>query len=74
MLQTPVITGIAHDPTGFTLTFPTETGATYAVQYKYSLDDLTWQLLTNVTGTGLPASVADYPPTNAMKLYRVELR
>ena len=74
VLQPPVITGVALQSAGFTLTFPTETGPAYAVQYKYSLDDSAWQLLTNVAGTGLPLSITDYDLTNAMKLYRVEVR
>jgi endonuclease/exonuclease/phosphatase family metal-dependent hydrolase len=74
VLQPPVITTFGFDSAGFTLTFPTETGPGYRVEYKYSLDDPSWQVLTNVAGTGLPITITDYEPSLAMKLYRVEVR
>jgi hypothetical protein len=54
--------------------FPTELGPTYVVQYKYSLDDSSWLVLTNVPGTGAPITITDTDPINPAKFYRVQVQ
>jgi len=70
----PTITALSFDATGFSLSFPTEAGPNYAVEYSLNLDSPSWQVLTNVGGTGLPISIVDPGPTNAMKFYRVHVQ
>jgi hypothetical protein len=43
------------------LSFPTDTGSTYTVQYKTNLTDVSWQTLTSTNGTGATAVVTDTP-------------
>ena len=64
---------ISFDGTKFILMFPTAAGVGYALEYKYSLDDPSWQVLTNVSGTGSPFTITDYGPTNETKFYRVRV-
>jgi hypothetical protein len=74
LAASPAIASPSIDSAGFMLSFPTEAGPTYAVEYKFSFDDPSWQVLTNVSGTGLPVTINDDAPTNAMKLYRVRVQ
>ncbi len=59
--------------TGY-LTFPTEFGPVYALQYQNELNDPAWQEITRVNGTGSPATIADYSITNSTRFYRVQVR
>jgi endonuclease/exonuclease/phosphatase family metal-dependent hydrolase len=70
----PAIRLPSSDSANFTLSFPTEAGPTYTVEYKFSLDDTSWQVLTNVLGTGLPITITDNGLTNEMKFYRVRVQ
>ena len=70
----PIIGSPGLDSASFTLSFPTEAGPTYTVEYKFILDDTSWQVLTNVPGTGLPITITDNGPTNEMKFYRVRVQ
>jgi hypothetical protein len=70
----PTISSPSLDSANFTLSFPTEAGPTYAVEYKLSLDDEYWQVLTNVPGTGLPITITDNGLTNTMKFYRIRVQ
>jgi uncharacterized lipoprotein YddW (UPF0748 family) len=67
----PTITSPGFNGSAFTLTFSTEVGLPYRVEYKYSLDDSSWQLLTNLDGTGSPVTVTDPDPAPATKFYRI---
>jgi hypothetical protein len=58
----------------FMLTIPTEMGPTYVLEYKDSLEDTSWQVLTLITGTGLPVPLSDNGLTNAARFYRVQVR
>jgi endonuclease/exonuclease/phosphatase family metal-dependent hydrolase len=70
----PIIGSPGLDSANFTLSFPTEAGPTYTVEYKFSLDETSWQVLTNVPGTGLPITITDNGLTNEMKFYRVRVQ
>jgi hypothetical protein len=71
---TPTITVSALNPGTVDLLFDTETGPIYAVEYKESLDDLTWTELSATNGTGSPQIITDSGPTNAVRVYRLHLR
>ena len=58
----------------FSLSFPTEVGPAYRVEYKDSLEDPSWQLLTILSGTGSPLTITDNAPTNAARFYRIRLQ
>jgi len=70
----PTIAVVGFDAAGFTLSFPTEVGPSYTVESKHSLDDLSWEVLTNVVGTGLPITISDPEPTDGTKFYRIHLQ
>jgi hypothetical protein len=53
------------------LTFPTQAGVEYAIEYKDSLDDAEWKLLTLAVGTGSPMEIEDPAPAEPMRFYRV---
>jgi hypothetical protein len=57
-----------------TFSFPTELGPAYLVEFKYSLDDPLWQMLTNVPGTGAPVTITDNDPANPAKFYRIQVQ
>jgi hypothetical protein len=51
---------VAVNGADFAVSFSTENGATYAVQYRDSLTEGTWEILTNnVAGTGGVISILD---------------
>jgi hypothetical protein len=56
------------------LTIPTEIGPVYVVEYKTALDDLLWQQLTLLNGTGGTVPVTDNNPTNSARFYRIRMR
>ena len=64
--------GVASGACTFSL--PTELGPTYLVEYKYSLDDPSWLVLTNVPGTGAPVTITDNDPANPAKFYRIQVQ
>jgi hypothetical protein len=53
------------------LTFPTQSGITYVVEYKNELSAPLWQTFTSVIGTGETMSVADAAPLGGSRFYRV---
>jgi Immunoglobulin domain len=57
-----------------TFSLPTELGPAYLVEYKYSLDDPLWQMLTNVPGTGAPVTITDNDLANPAKFYRIQVQ
>ena len=58
---------------GLTVTWQSETGATYRVLAKSRLEDTAWTALSGtVTATGAMASWVDAAATNRTRFYRVE--
>jgi regulation of enolase protein 1 (concanavalin A-like superfamily) len=57
-----------------TFSFLTELGPTYLVEYNYSLDAPSWQVLTNVPGTGGPIMITDNDLASPVKFYRVQVQ
>jgi subtilisin-like proprotein convertase family protein len=56
----PMVSTVAVNGADFAVSFSTENGATYAVQYRDSLTEGTWEILTNnVAGTGGVISILD---------------
>jgi len=53
------------------LTFPTQTGPTYALQYKNSLVNSNWQVWTNVSGTGRLLQLTIPTATAPMMYFRL---
>lgn len=56
------------------LTFATQNGFTYTVQYKNNLTDASWTTLSSVSGTGSPATVTDSATGVAHRFYRVSIQ
>ena len=58
--------------TGASITFPSQTGVNYALEYKNSLDDPTWTVLSPaVAGTGGLLVLQDTNAPVASRYYRV---
>ncbi|HEX5218047.1 MAG TPA: Ig-like domain-containing protein [Verrucomicrobiae bacterium] len=55
------------------LTFPTQTGKTYTVQYKNLLTDAGWNTLTTTNGTGANAVISD-PASGSQRYYRLSVQ
>ena len=55
------------------LTFPTQSGKTYTVQYKSALTNGTWNTLTTTNGTGANAVVVD-PTGGSQRYYRLSIQ
>lgn len=55
------------------LTFPTQTGKIYTVQYKNLLTDPTWNTLTTTNGTAANAVVSD-PTSGSQRYYRLSVQ
>ena len=58
---------------GFVLSFNTEYGVAYRVQFASSFHDPFWQTLTTFMGDGLRRSITNSAPTDAARFYRVVL-
>jgi hypothetical protein len=56
----------------FVFSFPTLTGASYAVLCSPSLAPANWQVLTNLVGTGSGITITNPVPAGAQRYYRVE--
>jgi hypothetical protein len=55
---------------GFSFSFATASGSTYAIEYKNSLNLIAWQSLTNFAGNGTTVSVTNITTTTE-RFYRV---
>jgi hypothetical protein len=66
-----LISGLNASGGNVSMTFPTQPGVEYAVEYKDSLDDAEWQPLEFVVGTGSPMQITDPAPAQLMRYYRV---
>jgi hypothetical protein len=70
----PAIVSPGFDSGICIFSFPTELGPAYVVEYEYSLDDPSWQVLTNVPGTGAQITITDNDPASPVKFYRIQVQ
>jgi uncharacterized repeat protein (TIGR01451 family) len=71
----PRITDISvSDASLLTLSFTTVAGGSYRIEYKHSLTDPNWSVLTNVTGSGSVMSITDDTTGTDSRFYRVVLQ
>ena len=73
VLQPPVINSLSLNLTTFMLTVPTEVGSTYDLEYKDTLEDPSWKVLTTFRGTGWPIELTDDGVTNTTRFYRIRV-
>jgi hypothetical protein len=66
------ITGANFDSSSdqLTLSWPTQTGHSYVVQYKENLDDPNWTTMTEIAGQGTESTITD-GTTNLHRFYRI---
>jgi len=70
----PRIVDVSESNGVFTLSFTTEVGRTYRIEYKNSLTDLIWTAKTTVTGTGSVMTITDDISSIDSRFYRVVLQ
>ena len=70
----PTIGPINFNLATFMLSVPTEVGPTYVIEYKDSIEEPIWRVLTTVTGTGSVIPITDNGLTNTSRYYRVRVR
>ena len=58
----------------FFITFTTEFGPTYFVDYKSQLTASAWLPFTSVAGTGAPIMITDDGITNAARFFRIRVQ
>ncbi len=76
LVSTPpdLVVTISVNGTNATISFPTQTGANYQVQFKHSLSDATWSPLGSpVPGNNAMQSVND-PASGSSRFYRVQVQ
>jgi hypothetical protein len=74
IVNQPRFVNLDQNGSGLSLTFITQPGRTYDVEYKNNLDDATWTTLTNVLATINPVTITDpVLLTNTSRFYRVVL-
>ncbi len=69
----PQIVNLSYSPNGFSLAFAAEEGVTYLIEYKDTLNDAAWTLLSTVTGDGTVMAINDAGPLPPTRFYRVRL-
>ena len=74
LAASPRIGPLSFNLTTCMLTFPTEAGPIYVVEYKDRLADPSWHVLTAIAGTGRLARINDTALTNTTRFYRVRVR
>jgi uncharacterized protein with beta-barrel porin domain len=67
----PIIFAPTKAGNNFILSFQTELGKTYTVQYTDALTSPTWQNLPSVAGNGASASLTNSAPGVAQRFYRL---
>ena len=71
----PVLAALVSKPTlssnGFSVSVPSQSGRTYALEYKNSLDDANWTALLFVAGNGIDLILTDPSGAGGQRLYRV---
>lgn len=74
-LPPPMILRAAmHDAATVALTFDSQTGSTYIMEYKKSLADDSWNDMPPVSGTGSPITVLDNLAGETQRIYRVRIQ
>lgn len=63
----------ARDSDNFSLSFQSQAGRAYVIEYKDALDAPGWTELRQVTGTGAEMTITDAAATVPMRFYRVRL-
>ena len=66
-----VLTGVLSGAS-FVLSFESVAGKTYDVEYKDTLNDLSWQFLQAVSGDGSTIQVTNFPATSGERYFRVK--
>lgn len=61
----------AFPSNNFSVSYQTQAGATYSLQYSPDLTIPNWQVLTNVPGTGSVQSFVDRIPSDQQRYYRL---
>jgi hypothetical protein len=69
--QPGFISGMRAAAQAVNLSFPSQTGVEYQIEYKNSLDEADWQPLATMTGTGAEMTIVDPDPAESMRFYRV---
>ncbi len=69
----PIITATLSGGT-ISLSFPTQIGSNYTVQYKNHITDSGWQTLTTVSGTGQTREVTDNSANQTSRFYRLSIQ
>jgi hypothetical protein len=73
-IQPPVL-AVSRSAGFITLTWVAVSGRTNWLEYKDDLHGATWTVLSNITGSGSPTSIADGPiSANAQRFYRVRVQ
>ncbi len=73
LAASPSVVAPTLNGNNFQLSFSTELGPIYAVDYKLSLDDTQWVELARTNGTGGIQTITDTQATNDSQFYRVHL-
>jgi hypothetical protein len=71
VLPPPQFTGTARNGSNLELTWNTQPGTSYRVEYKDALDDSDWELLTTLNATGNTLSITNgllAPPTRFFRI------
>ena len=71
LFPTPLTAGQSGG--NISLSFPTQLGKVYTVQYKNLLTDPTWSPLTTTNGTGASTALSD-PTGNSQRFYRLSIQ
>jgi hypothetical protein len=70
----PTLAVLSYSGGTFQFSFPTQNGCTYLVQYKDTIDALSWTTLETVTGDGSVKTVSDAPATGSSRFYQVKVQ
>ena len=71
--RAPTITGVAYVNGTAQITFGTEEGRTYVVEFNNDLSPTGWSPATTVHGDGLDQIIEDRPPLPMSRFYRIRL-
>jgi len=69
----PMITRMVRSATSFSLSFASQQGQTYSIEYKRHWTDSTWSSLTVLNGDGGTLMVSD-PATEQSRFYRIRVQ
>ena len=73
VLMTPRITAISQASSAAQISFSTQAGLSYTVEFKNAPDSPGWNPLAPVVGTGVDMTVTDPAATAASRIYRVRV-